>query len=164
MQLNIAKEVAAIKRLAMHELRDRYAEAYGETTNASNRVWLIRRIAGRLQVRAEGNLTERARRRAAELADDADLRLSPPQVPAETETKRAIRDVPLLPDDNRLPPAGSVLTRLYKGETLQVRVLEGCTFEFEGAVFGSLSAVDKKVTGGHCNGYHFFRLGKGVGA
>ncbi len=164
MQLNIAKEVAAMKRLAMQDLRERYAEAFGETTHASNRVWLIRRIAWRLQVRAEGDLTERARRHAAELADDADLRLSPPQTPAVPGAGRPIPDVPLLPADNRLPPAGSVLTRLYKGETLQVRVLDGRTFEFEGEVFGSLSAVAKKVTGGHCNGFHFFRLGKGVGA
>jgi hypothetical protein len=32
-------------------------------------------------------------------------------------------------------------------------------FEFEGDVFKSLSAVAKAVTGQHCNGYHFFRLG-----
>ena len=162
MQLNIAKEVAALKRLAMQDLRERYAEAFGETTNASNRVWLIRRIAWRLQVRAEGDLTERARRRAAELADDADLRLSPPQAPVEPGTVSAATDIPRQPADKRVPPAGSVITRLYKGETLQVRVLEGSAFEFEGEVFGSLSAVAKKVTGGHCNGYQFFRLGKGV--
>jgi len=33
-------------------------------------------------------------------------------------------------------------------------------FEFEGEVFKSLSAVAKAITGQHCNGYHFFRLGK----
>ncbi len=164
MQLNIAKEVAAMKRLAMQDLRERYAEAFGETTHASNRVWLIRRIAWRLQVRAEGDLSERARRRAAELADDADLRLSRPHAPATPGTERLMTDIPLQPADKRVPPAGSVITRLYKGETLQVRVLEGGAFEFEGEVFTSLSAVAKKVTGGHCNGFHFFRMGKGATA
>ena len=33
----------------------------------------------RLQALAEGDLSERARRRAAELANDADLRLAPPK-------------------------------------------------------------------------------------
>ena len=33
-------------------------------------------------------------------------------------------------------------------------------FEFEGEVFGSLSAVARKITGQHMNGFHFFRLGK----
>jgi hypothetical protein len=58
--LNIAKEVAAMKRMTMNELRACYAEAFGETTNANNRVWLIKRIAWRLQARAEGGLSERA--------------------------------------------------------------------------------------------------------
>ena len=31
-------------------------------------------------------------------------------------------------------------------------------FEFEGDVYKSLSAVAKKITGSHCNGYLFFRL------
>jgi hypothetical protein len=33
-------------------------------------------------------------------------------------------------------------------------------FEFEGDVYKSLSAVAKAITGQHCNGYYFFRLGK----
>ena len=41
---------------------------------------------------------------------------------------------------------------------LQVKVLpEG--FEYEGQVHKSLSAVAKAITGSHCNGYLFFRLG-----
>jgi len=33
-------------------------------------------------------------------------------------------------------------------------------FEFEGHIYKSLSAVAKAITGQHCNGYYFFRLGK----
>jgi hypothetical protein len=40
---------------------------------------VFRRVAWRLQARAEGDLSERARQRAAELADDADLRLRAPR-------------------------------------------------------------------------------------
>src|SRR5262249_13756504 len=102
-----------------------------------------------------------ARRRAAELAHDADLRLSPPVVkdPTAAVAERAVTDVVPLRPDHRLPPPGSIITRPYKGEVLQLRVLEH-GFEFEGAVYGSLSAVAKQITGGHCNGYAFFRLGK----
>src|SRR5580692_11770784 len=113
MQLNVAKEVTAMRRMTMKELRERYAEAFGETTNANNRVWLVRRIAWRLQARAEGDLSERARRRAEELADDADLRLSPPPEPTAAP---AVPANPPAPTDGRLPPPGSVLTRIYKGE------------------------------------------------
>jgi hypothetical protein len=53
---------------------------FGEATRAGNKSWLIKRIAWRLQALAEGDLSERARQRAKELANDADLRLSPPWV------------------------------------------------------------------------------------
>jgi hypothetical protein len=50
-----------------------------------------------------------------------------------------------------------VLTRKYRGDVLQVKVLAD-GFEFEGVRYRSLSAVAKAVTGGHCNGFLFFRL------
>jgi Protein of unknown function (DUF2924) len=60
--------------------------------------------------------------------------------------------------NGRLPPPGTVLTRPYKGQTLQVKVLaEG--FEYEGRNFRSLSAVAKHITGSHCNGFLFFGMG-----
>src|SRR5439155_11480250 len=119
------------------------------------RAWLVKRIAYRLQVLAEGDLSERARR-AAELANDADLRLNPPR--AEPAAARpAVAPPAPLPKDERLPPPGTVLARPYRGETLQVRVLDD-GFEFRGRVYASLSAVAKTATGSHCNGFLFFRL------
>ena len=67
MQLNIGKEVAALKRMTIRELRGKYAEVFKEQTNANNKAWLVKRIAWRMQALAEGDLTERARLRAAEL-------------------------------------------------------------------------------------------------
>jgi hypothetical protein len=161
MQLNVGKEVAALRRLTTGQLRQRYAEVFGKTTNANNKAWLIKSVAWRLQALAEGDLSERARRRAAELANDADLRLNAPvvRIPEPAAAERAVSDVLPLRPDHRLPPPGSILTRPYKGEVLQVRVLDH-GFEFEGAVYRSLSAVAKKVTGGHCNGRTFFKLAK----
>lgn len=94
MVLNVGKEVAALQRMTVRELRIRYAAVFGESTRAGNKAWLIKRIAWRLQSQAEGGLSERARQRAAELANDADVRLSPPKAkpvtPApETRTKTA---------------------------------------------------------------------------
>lgn len=162
MKLNIAKEVAAMRRLSMHELRTRYAEAFGETTNANNRVWLIKRIAWRLQALAEGDLSERARQRAGELANDADLRLTLPKASATAPgVERTLTAVLPVQSDDRLPPPGTVIVRRYKGEDLQVQVLAD-GFEFEGQVYRSLSAVAKSITGTHCNGFHFFRIRREV--
>ncbi len=76
MDLNVGKEVAALQRMTVKELRARYAEVFGEETLAQNRIWLVKRIAWRLQALAEGDLSERARRRTAESACDPDLHLS----------------------------------------------------------------------------------------
>jgi hypothetical protein len=157
-KLNIAKEVAALRRMTTSQLRARYAEAFGEATGANNKVWLIKRIAWRLQAKAEGDLSERARRRAEELANDADLRLSPPKANSDpAPAERTMTEVLKFKTDHRLPPPGTVITRRYKGEDLQVKVLAD-GFEFEGQVYQSLSAVAKAITGQHCNGFHFFRL------
>jgi hypothetical protein len=155
-ELNIVNEVAALERLSVGQLRQRFAELFGEATHASNRIWLVKRIIWRLQALAEGDLSERARRRAAELARDADLRLNPPQSKAHTTTPPP-QDVPNpAPVDQRLPPPGTILTRPYKGQLVQVQVLtEG--FAYGGRVYPSLSAVAKAITGSHCNGYLFFR-------
>ena len=154
MQLNIVNEVATLQRLTVGQLRLRFAELFGEATPASNRTWLVKRIAWRLQALAEGDLSERARRRAAELARDADLRLNPPRSKTTTVPPETV-SVPA-PVDHRLPPPGTLLTRPYKGQLLQVQVLTD-GFAYAGTVYPSLSAVAKAITGSHCNGFHFFR-------
>jgi hypothetical protein len=151
--LNIANEVATLERLTVGQLRQRFAELFGEATAASNRSWLIKRSVWRLQALAEGDLSERARRRAAELARDADLRLTPPRRQTTTAATPEPVGVPA-PVDYRLPPPGTILTRPYKGQLVQV-LTEG--FAYAGHVYPSLIAVAKAVTGSHCNGFHFFR-------
>jgi hypothetical protein len=159
--LNIINEVAALKRLNIGQLRQRFAEVFGEATSASNRTWLVKRIIWRLQALAEGDLSERARRRAEELARDADLRLNAPQRKEQT-TATQPSDVPAQPlslpaaVDSRLPPPGTILTRPYKGQQLHVQVLTD-SFAYAGRVYPSLSAVAKAITGSHTNGYLFFR-------
>jgi Protein of unknown function (DUF2924) len=155
-ELNIVNERAALQRLSVGQLRQRFAELFGETTKASNRTWLIKRIVWRMQALAEGDLSERARRRAAELARDADLRLNPPLSKANTTTPPP-QDIPMpAPVDHRLPPPGTILTRPYKGQLVQVQLLTD-GFAYAGRVYTSLSAVAKAITGSHCNGFLFFQ-------
>jgi hypothetical protein len=81
MDLNVGKELAALNRMSVDALRARYAEVFGEPTNGRHKQWLVKRIIWRMQSLAEGDLTERARRRAAELANDADVRRKAPKSP-----------------------------------------------------------------------------------
>ena len=112
------------------------------------------RIAWRLQALAQGDLSERARQRASELANDADLRLSPPR---HSATAVPVAARPNKKSREGLPPPGTILRRTYKGQVLEVKILEqGC--QLDGRVYRSLSAVAKAITGSHCSGLLFFRL------
>lgn len=153
MRLNIAREVAAMGRMTATELRRKHTEVFGEQTRSGNKEYLVKRIAWRMQANAEGELSERARARARELENDADLRMSPPRAAVEETTHVTTR----IDADSRLPMPGSQIVRDYKGQRLVVRVLPD-GFEHEGTVYRSLSAVAKAVTGTHWNGYHFFGL------
>ncbi len=159
MDLNIGKEVAAMKRMTVNELRARYAEVFGEETNGRHKEWLIRRIAWRIQAQAEGDISERpatGRRIGPQHRHSNDGPEGAEPAPAETGQRKTA--TPHLSPDRRLPVAGQEIAREYKGQTLIVRVLPH-GFEFDGEVYKSLSAVAKAITGQHCNGYHFFRLG-----
>ena len=157
----LAKELAALERMTAAELRDKYAAVFGEPAASGNRAWLARRVGWRLQALAEGDLSERARARAAELAPDADLRLSPPREQPEP-ARAAAAPIPAVLDP-RLPAVGTVLTRTYKGGVVRVKV-QPDGFEYAGDRYASLSAVARAVTGTHTNGFLFFRLTRGGAA
>ncbi len=159
MALNVQRELAALERLTVAELRRRYEEVFGEACRSNHKQWLVKRLIWRLQANEEGGLSERARRRAAELADDADLRLKAPPAKKTAPAAGQGRVVQGTVEgwDARLPPPGTVLCRPYKGTSVRVTVLPG-GFEHEGEVYKSLSAVAKAVTGTHTNGFLFFRL------
>ena len=160
MEINVAKEVARLQRMTCGELRDEFARQTGETTTAKNRKWLIRRIIWRMQANVEGGLSETAIRKIRELAGGADLRVTSPasrRLPAEA-AKRTKR-VATGPISNATLLPGTLLTRIYKGDQIRVRVTtQG--FEYEGELFRSLSAVAKHITGSHWSGTKFFKLDK----
>src|SRR5436305_2540815 len=117
--MNLAHDLATLPTLSVAQLRSRYAELFGEPTRAAHKGWLVKRLAWRMQALAEGDLSERARQRAAELANDADLRLSPPK-PRHSSAATPMAPVAdganpaPAPPDHRLPLPGGIITRLYK--------------------------------------------------
>ncbi len=112
---NLRKELADLDRMTSAELREKYRELFGDEVRSGNRQWLYRRCAWRIQELAHGGLSERARRRAMEIADDADVRAIPPKpVVPDIDLPRQTRPTELKPDD-RLPIARTVLTRPFKG-------------------------------------------------
>ncbi len=163
-RLNITKEVTAMERMTVAQLRAKYAEVFGEPTKCRHKERLIKRIAWRMQANAEGGLSELAHQRAMELVNDADLRMTPPRPPkvaANAQARTTTMATKLRPHTELLP--GTVLQREYKGQTVRVTVLvDG--FEYAGERYKSLTAVAKVVTSKHWNGFHFFGLRQQGGA
>jgi hypothetical protein len=133
--LAISSEIDDLRHKTVAQLQNRYLEVFRETSRSNHKQFLIRRIAWRLQALAEGDLSERARERALSLAQDADLRLRAPSVwqPGTAAARGRHRD-------SRLPGPGTILTRTFRSRNVSVQVLER-GFEYEGAVYRSLSAV-----------------------
>src|SRR5687768_12311828 len=85
---SIEATISALRNMTVGQLRDRYAEVFGEPTRSGNKDFLFKRVAWRIQSLADGGLSERARRRAEELARDADVRTTIPRPrKADTEPK-----------------------------------------------------------------------------
>ena len=151
---NIPAQIAQLQRMSVAELREKWRELYGEEPRVTNRTWLWKRLAWRIQELEYGGLSDAALKRLEELMPTAELALrSPPgslkdNAPATVEHQ--VRD-------KRIPPAGTVLLRKYKDQAIAVTVLED-GFEWEGREYRSLSAVAKEVTGSHLNGVRFFHL------
>jgi hypothetical protein len=150
---SILREIEGLQGQTVAKLREKYREVLGEDSRSNHKQYLVRRIAWWLQAEAEGGLSERARRRAEELARDADLRLVRPHHGHPSQSTR--RD---LSRDPRLPAPGAVLTRSFRGRLISVEILEH-GFRHEGCVYRSLSAIARRVSGTAWNGFSFFGLG-----
>jgi hypothetical protein len=156
----ILMEIENLRRASLAALRDKYREVFQEDTGSRHREHLFRRIAWRLQALAEGDLSERARERAHQIAQDADLRTIAPRdfFTVEGERVKTTRgDRNRREQDSRLPVPGALLSRKWKGKTLLVEVLAK-GFRYENRHYSSLSAIAVAVTGTRWNGLAFFGL------
>jgi hypothetical protein len=155
------KEIDELSRMTVGQLRRKYQEVFGEESRSNHKQFLFRRIAWRIQALAEGGLSERARRRALEIGNDADLRIRAPKMTFGSDVtldpKLSVSRKVASALDPRLPVPGTYLEREYKGRRIIVKVLvDG--FEFDGEKYRSLSAIAREATGTRWNGYLFFNL------
>ena len=76
-----------------------------------------------------------------------------------TTKETLLENLPVRQRDNRLPAPGSIITKTYRGKTIEVKVLEN-GFEYEGKVFKSISRVAMTIVKRQISGYVFFGLAK----
>jgi hypothetical protein len=150
-----------VQKMNVAQLKMKYLEVFGEQARSGHKDFLRKKIAWRVQALAEGGLSERARRIALEIANDADLRMRAPKTtsaggngqPGPTviaKVNENCRHHALLP--------GTYLVREFRGKTHTVKVLDQ-GFEYEDRRYRSLSGVAREITGVNWNGYTFFGLG-----
>lgn len=80
-------------------------------------------------------------------------------VKKESVPKIPLALLPIRPKENRLPPAGSLITKTYHGKKIEVKVLEH-GFEYQGKVYKSISRVAMQIVRRSISGYVFFGLKK----
>ena len=83
------KQIDDLAKMTVGQLKQKYLEVFGEQSRSNHKQFLFRRIAWRIQALAEGGLSERARRRALEIANDADLRIRAPKTMFGQDPRRA---------------------------------------------------------------------------
>lgn len=161
--MEVRQQIEELRQMTVVQLREKYREVFGEESRSNHKQFLFRRIAWRIQALAEGGLSERARQRALEIANDADLRIRAPKgfdsdIPAQRRTSREVAV-----SDPRLPPPGQILVRQFKDKSIIVKVrTDG--FEYENRIYRSLSAIAHEVTGTKWNGFLFFNVAQTDGA
>jgi len=159
MDTAVLREMESLRRASMADLRKKYQEVFQEATRCKHREHLFRRIAWRLQALAEGDLTERARGRAQQIAQDGDLRINAPRdfFTVGGERVQTTGNGNRRQQDRRLPLPGALLSRKWKGRTVLVEVLAK-GFRYENRQYASLSAIATAITGTRWNGLTFFGL------
>ncbi len=152
MSTSIINQIQQLRNMTVNQLRDKYEEVFGESTTARNKDYLWKKIAWRIQELEYGGLSERAKQRAREIADEHDIRVRPPRGYLKELTASGKKKA-----KNQLPVPGTILTRNYKDKQIRVEVLDK-GFLCNGQIYRSLSAIAREVTGTHWNGRLFFNV------
>ncbi|MDP8265926.1 MAG: DUF2924 domain-containing protein [Candidatus Aceula meridiana] len=145
-------EIMKLKKMPLDELQKKYKEVFeSKEMPSSNKVLLWRKIAYRLQELEYGGLSNDTKNRINELIERYD-----PINNKMLRPQKALNKVKGAGRDTRLPIPGAIIRKEYKGQILEVKVLEK-GFEYQGQAYRTLSAVATAVTGIHWNGYLFFK-------
>lgn len=149
-------EIMELREKSLAELKAKYEELFdGKKAPSSNKVYLWRKIAYKLQEIEHSGLSAEAQGKIGEFIqkyDPINNKSLRPGVNPDNKGKKL-----KLSRDKRLPIPGTIITKEYKGTTLEVKVLEK-DFEYSNKQYRSLTAIAKEVTGAHWNGYLFFGL------
>ena len=163
MQPELDARIRALQAMPTADLKREWIDVFGAPPRSGNVQWMRKRLIHQANVAVLGDLSPEAKARLEYLMQFAPLwvpmgRRSPAhglvehlngQPPATSEPSAPSEPV------GRSPSPGTVLTRVYKGRTVQVLVREN-GFEYDGRIYPSLTAAVHAITGSHWNPSVFF--------
>ena len=160
---SVAAQVHALSGMSVAQLRDRWREVFGQETQQRHRIYMVKRLAWRLQEDQLPKLTPEQEARVA--AHRRELEALPPSewFPGAGRRKRAAtgpQERHRATQNHRAISPGTTLARTYRGHQVAVKALDGGRFEYEGRVYRSLSAIAREITGTSWNGWVFFGLAR----
>lgn len=144
---SVLRDLAELQGLRLPTLRARWRELFGTEPPGYKRDRMVKRLAYRIQELAYGGLSDAAKARLEQIAEEVDG-------PIRKDGK--VRAMRRRKADGQLT-AGTRLVREWQGQPIEVTVLES-GFEYAGRQFRSLSAIARLVTGTNWNGPAFFGL------
>ncbi len=149
---SLITEIMTLKNAPLEAIKAKYAGLYGQDSpSSSNKVFLWRKIAYRLQELEYGGLPDDTKNRINELIKRYDPVNNNTLRPKKNPGKEGKNG-----RDKRLPIPGAIIRKEYKDQLIEVKVLEN-GFEYQGKAYKTLSSVATAVTGDHVNGYTFFK-------
>ena len=135
----IKRQIDRIYRMNLAELREKFNELFGFEPGQTNVVNLRHRLAYRIQELHFGGLSDNDKEILTRIAD------GDPMANLQNKTKGMISKL-----------RGTRYQRVWKGKKYEVIVLGDGTFEYDGTVYQSLSAIAREITGTRWNGKLFF--------
>ncbi len=172
MEASATTQISRLQKASLKELQAAYERVFDKPTKSRNRKQLFSQIARKVQEERSGTtltaengkpvITAKfePRKRAGKKASrkTGKAKTSAKKTGAKkTGAKKTTATKEPGQRDPRLPKVGTIINREYKGQTLQVKVLEK-GFEYDEQVYRSLSGLAKHITGQIINGFLFFRL------
>ncbi len=150
--------IERLQTLNVAELRKEWVFLFGSqpyTTN--NRTFLIKRLTWRINTLVNGGISERAMKRARDIADETLIRMR-----VRTHKVKEVKPVDPSSEDEVKPVSqmapGSVIRRVFKGKTHEVTVLKDGKFAYEGVLYNDLTSIAWHICGYPKSGNTFFNL------
>ena len=146
---SVLRQMSILQSMTLEELREKWLDLYGGEPPKYKRLFLIKRLAYRIQELFYGGLSEHAKEHLKKVAQNDPVAMVNRKIPEERKT-----------EDRILP--GTRLVRIWNDRRYEV-IVQAEGFEYEGRIYKSLSALAKEITGTKWNGKVFFGVKKPYG-